>query len=112
MPGRVLIVDDDAPTRLLLTDLLDDYEVQAAADGAEALARLATGHPDVILLDAMMPGMDGAAFMQAYQQTPTPHAPIVLLTAGTGAPQSGVAAFLGKPFDLDDLLGLVEQYVA
>src|SRR5438094_10247339 len=107
MPGRVLIVDDDAPTRLLLIDLLEGYEVQEAADGAEALARLATWPPDVILLDAVMPGVDGRAFARAYQQTPGPHAPIVLITGAAGARQrvaeEGADAYLVKPFDLGGL---------
>src|SRR4051794_34957969 len=116
---HVLVVDDDASTRLggagALTD--EGHEAVPAPDGPGALALLADWRPDVILLDLWLPGMDGWAVIEAYQQLAPPHAPVVLLTAATvgtaglvgGRPLPPAAGTLAKPFDLDDLLALVRQ---
>ena len=117
---RVLVVDDDDSTRGVLVEALADegYVVMPAADGAAALALLEAWRPDLILLDLLMPGMDGWAFTEAYQQIAPPHAPLVLLTAGTvgleetvaGRPVPAAAGVLPKPFILDDLLALVQRH--
>ncbi len=82
--GRVLVVEDDEPTRALLHDMLmkEGCTVDLAEDGLAALARLETGTPDLILLDLMMPRMDGFQFVEAMRAKPG-HAgiPIVVLTA-------------------------------
>src|SRR5919202_1964848 len=84
-PARVLVVEDEPAIRMFLVDALQDegYEVMAAANGAQALELLAAEQwrPDVILLDMLMPAMDGIAFAEAYRQSPEPHAPIVVVTA-------------------------------
>jgi CheY-like chemotaxis protein len=110
---RVLVVDDDAGNRGLLADVLadDGHEVAQAADGAAALALLPDWQPDVILLDLLMPEMDGWDFLAAYQH----RAPVILLTAaavgpeGTifGRPLPPVAGVLVKPFPLNDLFAAV-----
>jgi hypothetical protein len=81
---RALVVDDDADLRRHLRDLLEKegWEVDVAADGREALARLAKQRPGVILLDLVMPGMDGFGFLAALQQQEEVRSvPIVVLTA-------------------------------
>src|SRR5258708_40209979 len=114
---RILFVDDDDSIREFVTMALADegYEVLTAPHGAAALEILGENTPALILLDMRMPIMDGWSFLKAYQQVPEPHAPIIALTASRSTPTSQVPpevnGFLAKPFDLDDLLALVEEYV-
>jgi CheY-like chemotaxis protein len=111
--NRILVVDDDEPTAEVLGILLsgEGYEVRVAPEGRAALGLLPQLHPDLILLDARMPGMDGAEFIAAYRRTPGPHALVVVLSAMSGgdeyAAQIGADAFLPKPFDVDELLSLL-----
>jgi two-component system, chemotaxis family, chemotaxis protein CheY len=113
----ILVVDDDPSIRSFVELALggEGYRVLTAANGARALDVAGQRAPDLILLDMRMPIMDGWAFAQAYRGQDGPHAPIVVITAATDA--GGRAAeiqadgFLGKPFDLDELLALVERYV-
>ncbi|MBL8662838.1 MAG: response regulator, partial [Candidatus Odyssella sp.] len=83
--GRVLVVEDDDATRALLRDMLtrEGCEVETAEDGIAALAKLASGRPDLILLDLMMPRMDGFEFVKAMRTRLGDAAdiPIVVLTA-------------------------------
>ena len=115
----ILVVDDDGGIRHLLTVFLTHkgYSAVGVANGAEALHYLQHSHtrPQLILLDLMMPVMDGAAFRRQQQQTPEFAAiPVVVLSATADlqeqAPTLRAAAYLPKPIDLDTLLALVEQY--
>lgn len=114
---RVLVVDDDDAIRQFIQMALEGsgYEVATAEDGQEALAAVQAAPPRVILLDMRMPIMDGWAFTRAYRETPPPHAPIVVLTAardaGEYASDVDADAFLAKPFNLRELLGLVGRLV-
>jgi CheY-like chemotaxis protein len=119
--GRpVLVVDDDAATRGLLVALFaeEGYDVRAAADGFEALAVLRSWPPDVVVLDAVMPRADAAAFRAAQAAVPALRdVPVVLLSASCAAEleqlalQLGVAAALAKPFDVEELLAVVRRIV-
>jgi CheY-like chemotaxis protein len=115
---RVLVVDDDAAIRQFIQMALEGngYEVTTAEDGKEALDSLRDAPPRVILLDMRMPVMDGWAFTRAYRLTPPPHAPIVVLTAARDAAEYAgdvdADAFLAKPFNLRELLGLVDRLSA
>ncbi len=114
----VLVVDDDASIRDLIEMALADrgYAVEAASDGAAALEVVGYTHPSLILLDMRMPGMNGWEFARAYRELPGPHVPIIVLTAardaGERAAEISAEGFLGKPFDLNELLGIVAQYAA
>ena len=120
VPGRVLVVEDEPAIRMFLTDALEDagYQVMAAANGIQALELLAAEQwrPDVIVLDMLMPAMDGATFAEAYRRSPEPHAPIVVVTAYRtealrAADAGAVDDVLIKPLDLDRLLTQVDRHV-
>jgi CheY-like chemotaxis protein len=87
-----------------------------AANGKEALKRIASQTPCLILLDMKMPVMDGWAFAHAYRESPGPHAPIVVMTAAHDSHKRAaeIAAddVIAKPFDVNHLLDLVRKYVA
>src|SRR5438067_9671769 len=115
---RVLVVEDEPAIRMFLVDALQDegYEVVAAANGVQALELLAgqQWRPDVIVLDMLMPAMDGMAFAEAYRQSPEPHAPIVVVTAyraeGRRATDAGADEVLLKPIELETLLEQVARH--
>ncbi|CAH0267875.1 PleD family two-component system response regulator [Roseomonas sp. CECT 9278] len=108
MTARVLVVDDvPANLRLLEAKLRAEYfEVALAASGPEALALATAWAPDVILLDIMMPGMDGYEVCRRLKAQPaTAHIPVVMVTALTEQPervrglQAGADDFISKPVD-------------
>ncbi len=113
---HVLVVDDQEDIREFIALVLgnEGYRVSTAADGLAALEQTALEPVDVVLLDMRMPGMDGWQFAEKYRAQPGPHAAIVVLTAAQDAAaraaQIQAADFLGKPFDLDDLLSVVARY--
>jgi EAL domain-containing protein (putative c-di-GMP-specific phosphodiesterase class I) len=115
---RVLVVDDDDHIRQMTSCALElgGYDVVTAANGLAALGRLQRRPASVIVLDMMMPIMDGRGFSEAYRELPGPHAPIVVLTAASDpaacAAQVGAADYLAKPFDVDDLLASVGRLVS
>jgi CheY-like chemotaxis protein len=120
---RVLLVDDEADIRRLYAVVLSEggYEVRDAANGAEALVIAQQWRPDVILLDLMMPVMNGWQFMDAYGALPdqgTKKAAVVVITAaGPGAVRSTtsmgtISAVLSKPVDVDVLLEVVGYHTA
>lgn len=109
----VLVVDDDPDILDAICDILaaEGYRVSRARHGQEALERIDLERPDVILLDLMMPVMDGVAFSHALRQRPLERdIPIVVISAD-GNPQRaaavGAAGYLAKPFDIDALLSQV-----
>jgi two-component system cell cycle response regulator len=108
MTGRILVVDDiEANVRLLQAKLQAEYyDVLTASDGATALAMAASERPDLVLLDVMMPGMDGFEVCQRLKDdAATRHIPVVLVTALDGRAdritglESGADEFLTKPID-------------
>lgn len=115
-PRRILVVDDDDGIReLVVTALAEEgYAVLSAGDGEAALAVLDHYDPALILLDMRMPVMDGWQFAKRYRERPGHHAPIVICTAALDvrrdASEIGADGFLGKPFQLDELLDLVDSH--
>jgi len=111
----VLIVDDD-PNLLEVTSFVIESEgvaVETAKNGAEALARLRAGRlPELVLLDLMMPVMNGWEFLDELGKDPSLKVlPVVVLTAAERAQVPGGIEVLRKPVDLRALLRLVERYV-
>ena len=109
--SRILIADDDPLLRSLLVHRLsaDGYHVLVAEDGAKALAAIAEQNPDLIVLDALMPVMDGFEVLRRLKGGHLSKAPVIMLTALkreqdiVGALQLGAADYLVKPFIPDEL---------
>ena len=115
--ARVLIVDDDVITREVLSDAFSEegFETATAADGRQALDAVGAWDPDVILLDLMMPVMDGKQFMAAHRRLPDARAAVVIISAtrplDSHVAELGAAAAFEKPFALDVLLATVRRLV-
>ena len=118
--GTVLVVDDQPLVRELLADALAaaGYEVLAAGNGARALDLVRDRRPDVIVLDIMMPVVDGFGFLEAYQRGVAANtAPVVVVSATLSSDvvrrlhELGVSALLSKPFDLNELVNCVGRLV-
>jgi CheY-like chemotaxis protein len=112
----VLIVEDDEDLREMMAQMLtlEGFESAAVANGREALEYLQDAEkPDVILLDLMMPVMDGWEFRRQQQADPAiAPVPVIVLSALDQARASTLEAdaFLKKPLDFDHLLSLVRNY--
>ena len=114
----VLIVDDEEQILQLVAGLLEakGYEVATASHGEEALRRVEERRPDAVLLDIMMPGLDGATVAQQLRESPeTADIPIIFLTGlvdanemSTRGPKIGGQFFLAKPFDAERLYRVLE----
>jgi len=111
--AHVLVVDDEEQNRILLKDPLEarGFEVTEAQNGAEAFRAIAERLPDVILLDLMMPGMDGFEVCRRLKKNSrTAHIPVLLITALSDRRErlmgieAGANDFLNKPVDMQDLL--------
>lgn len=114
---RILVIDDEFPVRYLLEHRLrkSDYDVHTAKDGPSGLEAARIFQPDLIVLDVMMPGMDGYQVCQKLRSDPEMSAtPIVFLTACVTGKQKmqafkvGGSDYLAKPFELEELLAHIE----
>ena len=112
--SEILVVDDEPGIRSVLASSLEfeGYTVRTAADGRAALTEVERGRPDLVVLDVLMPGMDGLTACRRLRAA-DPHLPVLMLTARdlTGDRVAGLDAgaddYLAKPFDLDELLARV-----
>jgi CheY-like chemotaxis protein len=110
--ARVLVVDDELDIREAVTEVLsfEGHEVITACEGSEALQKCQALQPDLVLLDLMMPGMNGWEFRLAQLRDPSiSEIPVVVLSALGRVSTIDALAFLPKPFGLDDLLDLVRR---
>lgn len=113
--GRILVVDDDTILRTSVGRVLEDegYAVDHAGDGEEALARISQQRPDAILLDVLMPGMNGRQFLELlHGESGTSTIPVVVMTAVRGIDANsaialGASDLVEKPFDVEDLLNKI-----
>jgi DNA-binding response OmpR family regulator len=112
--NHILIVDDDPAIRDVVSDILEmsDYCVKTACNGAEALDTIRVDRPAAVLLDLMMPVMDGWEFLREYKgQASVAPVPVVIMSAAQDASQVvdqlGAQAFLAKPFEIETILAIV-----
>ncbi len=114
---RILVVEDDeAIARMLLKVLGTRYAVDHAGDGNQAIAMATKVPPHLIMMDVMMPGLDGFAAAKKLRALPSMRAvPIIFLTAKSAPAdvvkgiQAGARHYLTKPFKVDDLLAKVKK---
>jgi len=115
---RILVVDDDEHIQKSLSQYLEmeDFEVEVASSGQEALERAALQAFDLVLMDIMMPEMDGFEVVEILRaQEATSRVPIILLTArgqDTDVLKGyhlGVSSYLTKPFNLDELVETIRE---
>ncbi|HET7771244.1 MAG TPA: response regulator [Chloroflexota bacterium] len=114
--GRILVVDDEPNVRAILAAALGDegYEVATACDGFDAIREARENPPDVILLDLMMPALDGRTFLDVYRLAPGRKAPVIVITAARvtlDAEEDLGAPIVRKPFSIDRILELVRRHL-
>lgn len=115
---QILVVDDDVHVRKAISNILQGagYQVQTAEDGAAALTSIRLSRPDLVLLDAVMPVLDGFAVLRALRTTPDPP-PVVGITAISDHEAfarfltSGAVAYVCKPIAMRQLLQVVGQAI-
>ena len=119
-PGVVLIVDDTPDNLALLSDALNDagYMVLVALDGLSALNRIERRRPDLILLDAMMPGLDGFETCRRIKAQPeSADIPVLFMTALTESRhvvqgfEVGGSDYVTKPIQIDEVLARVAAHL-
>jgi len=108
--GRILVVDDEAPVREVLTEYFstEGYAVEAATSGLEALSAVSGGRADLVLLDVRMPGLDGVQVLRRIREMSTT-LPVIMVTANEDVTLAretltlGAFDYVAKPFDFDYL---------
>lgn len=115
---RVLVVEDDADLRVLMWRIFADsgHEVAVAADGGDAIEKIHSLRPELLVLDLVLPGLDGWTVIRSLQRLPAPP-PVVMISVHSHsemyarAAEAGVAAYMEKPFSVMDLLATCERVV-
>ncbi len=119
--ASVLVVDDEPQVVWMLQFSLEaeGYRTFAARDGRAALEEVRARHPNLMLLDIMMPAMDGWSVLEEMRALPPEERPRVVVVSARSslrdrakAVELGADAFVPKPFDVDDLLGVVHELAA
>ena len=112
----VLVVDDEPQVAWVLRFSLEHegFHTYTASNGLEALEEVEKHHPTVMLLDLMMPEMDGWTVIEKLRKLPTDHRPRVVVVSALAGPEEkakatelGVDAFVPKPFDVEELIGVL-----
>lgn len=114
MPPRLLIIDDDPLLRRILTLVLEQegYVVETSAEGLDALARIESAPPALILVDISMPGLDGLELLRRLGHLPVVPPAIVVsarVDASRAARALGAVDFIAKPFDIEQLASVVAR---
>ncbi|HJL20435.1 MAG TPA: response regulator [Sandaracinaceae bacterium LLY-WYZ-13_1] len=115
--GSILVIDDDPHLRGALARLLEHagHEVREAADGPSAVEATKAHRPDLLLLDYMMPGMNGAMVLDVLRSELADETPPALLLTASGhharAHEIGAVQGLEKPFNVPELLAAVGRYL-
>ncbi|MEX2555678.1 MAG: response regulator transcription factor [Actinomycetota bacterium] len=118
MTKRVLVVEDDEAVSHMIAQILraDGYESTVAAEGRSALAMLRPGSFDLVILDVMLPGMDGISILKSIREEPSLNAvPVLMLSAKTDDAttwagwRAGCDYYMTKPFDPDELLSILKR---
>ncbi len=117
--SMVLVIEDSTPQREMITELLrgNGLEVMAASDGVEALAQIQSGqYPDLVVLDIVMPKMNGYEVCRRLKSDPTTqHVPVILCSSKGEefdrywGMKQGADAYIAKPFQPRELVGTVKQ---
>ena len=115
---KILIVDDNEVNRMILGEILEDeYQLEFAIDGESALEKAAIFDPDLVLLDIMMPGIDGYEVCRRLRTSARPWVKIVMVSAKIQPTdrligyKAGADDYLGKPFDPDEMLAKVKVHL-
>ena len=115
---KILVVDDDATILDMLKTFLQTkgYEAETALDGAEGLAKVKSYRPDLIILDVMMPRMDGYTFIREIKKDAAfRNLPVIVLTAREMMRdmfvQEGIQDYVMKPFQTEELLASISKYL-
>jgi CheY-like chemotaxis protein len=113
---RILVVDDEQMIRDVVAEILRDegYLVDLAPDGRSALEQIGEQQPDLVLMDVMMPGMDGReAYAAMRARRDLTEVPVILMSAAVPRRRldPDIDAYLPKPFGIEALLELVERLI-
>src|SRR5690349_8407816 len=111
----VLVVDNDPAMRDLLCHVLTEegYTIETAVHGIDALKKLGTFYPRLIILDLALPAMDGWEFLKVYHEMPGLLAPVLAVSAHPIKDMpKGISGFLPKPFDIMELLRRVQAFTS
>lgn len=115
-PPTILVIEDDAGIREMLEEALTEegYTVEAASDGLAALQRLEALSPSLIMLDVVMPYVDGVTFIRNFHDLQT-DVPVLIMSASVNArevaEECGADGYLDKPFDIYEMLSLVSSLI-
>jgi len=118
MKGSIMVVDDDVEIRYLLSTMLRmmGYEIFEASDGFDALTKIETRVPDALVLDVMMPNMDGITLCKTLRQAvETAVVPIIMLSGKAqqedveAGLKAGANRYLSKPMSMNDLIHNLEE---
>lgn len=113
MSARCLVVDDEPAILRLVAVVLRDLgcHTLTAGDAESALLIIESDHPDVVVSDIKLPGMDGVELARRIKSESNSGTPVLLMSAFGEPPNHKGDGFLAKPFDIDELIDLVSPFV-